>query len=78
MSILNLKKLADSFNVPHAESTTKGHECLHCVCEAAKAEIAALEEVATAWDSQTTVELMNDRNLANASKLMDRIAEEAT
>jgi hypothetical protein len=48
MSIANLKKLANAFNVPHAESTTAGHECLHCVCEAARKELKALVDAAVA------------------------------
>lgn len=48
MSIANLKKLATAFNVPHAESTTAGHECLHCVCEAARQELKALVDAAVA------------------------------
>jgi hypothetical protein len=78
MSIANLKKLAAAFNVPHGASTTAGHECLHCVCEAARKEVEALEKAAKAatTDSAFWVDGMMDPEAA--IRFLETIAKEST
>ena len=77
MSISSLKKLAAAFNVPHGEHTTKGLECLHCVCEAAQREIEALERTAVGLYEHGLIDEGVTEGAEEATATMRRIAEEA-